>query len=195
MPFAVGIPWPVSKGTEMRQPVRRTVPAWKIMSMVRMPPCGMSGMAPPVTIAKALTGSSHPVPTRFYGVSSARTSAPSGHGSAQSEHAADEALDNNPNYHVPGHVLLAQALCFAKRDDESYYPIGRQDDKLRYNQYKELAEAEPNVIFAGRLGTYRYLDMHQAIGTALSLYEKKVAPRLTGKNVKSDAGAYALMES
>ena len=38
---------------------------------------------------------------------------------------------------------------------------------------EKLAEAEANVIFAGRLGTYRYLDMHQAIGAALHLYERK----------------------
>jgi hypothetical protein len=38
------------------------------------------------------------------------TSAPSGHGSAQSEHAADEAHDNNPNHRVPKHVRYAQAL-------------------------------------------------------------------------------------
>src|SRR5271169_1269752 len=81
------------------------------MSMVRMPPCGMPGMAPPVTMAKALAGPSRSVPMRSGGVSSARTSAPSGHGSAHSEHAADKASDNNPNYHVPGHVHLAQALC------------------------------------------------------------------------------------
>jgi hypothetical protein len=37
------------------------------------------------------------------------------------------------------------------------------------------------VIFAGRLGTYRYLDMHQAIGAALNLFETKVTPLLTGK--------------
>lgn len=54
---------------------------------------------------------------------------------------------------------------------------------MRYQQYKKLAEAEPNVIFAGRLGTYRYLDMHQAIGAALNLFEKKVSPLLTGRAV------------
>lgn len=83
-------------------------------------------------------------------------------------------------------MIMREYSRFAKRHDEPYYPIGRQDDKRRYNQYKKLAEAEANVIFAGRLGTYRYLDMHQAIGAALSLYEKKVAPLLTGKRVESD---------
>ena len=43
------------------------------------------------------------------------------------------------------------------------------------------------MIFAGRLGTYRYLDMHQAIGSALNLYERKVAPLLTGRKPDIEA--------
>ncbi|HEY5306842.1 MAG TPA: UDP-galactopyranose mutase [Pseudolabrys sp.] len=78
-------------------------------------------------------------------------------------------------------LIMREYSRFAQRNDEPYYPIGRQDDKLRYLKYKKLAEAEPNVIFAGRLGTYRYLDMHQAIGAALNLFETKVTPLLTGK--------------
>jgi UDP-galactopyranose mutase len=34
------------------------------------------------------------------------------------------------------------------------------------------------VIFGGRLGTYQYLDMHMAIGSALSVFENKVKPLL-----------------
>jgi UDP-galactopyranose mutase len=81
-------------------------------------------------------------------------------------------------------MIMREYSRFAKRNDEPYYPIGRQADKLRYSQYKKLAEIDPNVIFAGRLGTYRYLDMHQAIGAALHLYEKKVVPLLTGRRVE-----------
>ena len=40
-------------------------------------------------------------------------------------------------------------------------------DKAVYRRYRARAEAEANVHFAGRLGTHRYLDMHQAIGAAL----------------------------
>jgi len=49
-----------------------------------------------------------------------------------------------------------------------------------YRDYRELGEAEPDVIFGGRLGTYRYLDMHQAIGAALKSFEVEVTPALTG---------------
>ncbi len=83
-------------------------------------------------------------------------------------------------------LIMREYSRFAKHNDEPFYPIGRHDDKMRYQQYKKLAEAEPNVIFAGRLGTYRYLDMHQAIGAALNLFEKKVAPMLTGRAVEPE---------
>ena len=32
------------------------------------------------------------------------------------------------------------------------------------------------VLFGGRLGTYKYLDMHMAIGSALSMFENKLQP-------------------
>ena len=34
----------------------------------------------------------------------------------------------------------------------------------------------PMVLFGGRLGTYQYLDMHMAIGAALSLFDNKLVP-------------------
>ena len=55
----------------------------------------------------------------------------------------------------------------ATRADEPYYPVATAADKAVYRRYRARAEAEVNVHFAGRLGTYRYLDMHQAIGAAL----------------------------
>ena len=43
-------------------------------------------------------------------------------------------------------------------------------------KYRELAKDEPLVLFGGRLGTYQYLDMHMAIGSALSMFENKLRP-------------------
>ncbi|MEQ4500936.1 MAG: UDP-galactopyranose mutase, partial [Nocardioides kribbensis] len=39
--------------------------------------------------------------------------------------------------------------------------------------------AEPMVLFGGRLGTYKYLDMHMAIGSALSMVDNKLAPHFS----------------
>jgi UDP-galactopyranose mutase len=44
-----------------------------------------------------------------------------------------------------------------------------------------MAAAEPNVLFGGRLGTYQYLDMHMAIGSALSKFDNFVKPYFAGK--------------
>ena len=77
-----------------------------------------------------------------------------------------------------GTLIMREYSRFATRKDEPYYPIGRREDKQRYAEYRAAAEAESNVIFGGRLGTYRYLDMHQAIGAALVCYQSKIVPRL-----------------
>jgi UDP-galactopyranose mutase len=80
-------------------------------------------------------------------------------------------------------VIVREYSRFAGKSDEPYYPIGRPEDKRRYDLYRELAARETNVIFGGRLGTYRYLDMHQAIAAALRAYDAKVALLLTGSRV------------
>jgi UDP-galactopyranose mutase len=53
-------------------------------------------------------------------------------------------------------------------------------------RYRALAEGEPMVLFGGRLGTYKYLDMHMAIGSALSMYDNKLRPHFAeGAPLKS----------
>ncbi len=50
---------------------------------------------------------------------------------------------------------------------EPYYPINDDKNKILYNAYRKLAEKETNVIFGGRLGEYKYYDMHQVIAASL----------------------------
>lgn len=47
-------------------------------------------------------------------------------------------------------------------------------------RYRGRAAAEQEVYFGGRLGTYKYLDMHMAIASAFSMVDKQLAPRLRG---------------
>ena len=54
-----------------------------------------------------------------------------------------------------------------KPGDEPYYPINDERNTALYAAYKELAQAEKNVIFGGRLGEYRYYDMDAVIAAAL----------------------------
>lgn len=52
--------------------------------------------------------------------------------------------------------------------DEPYYPVNDAANNALYARYAELAAKEPNVLFGGRLGRYRYYDMHQVIAEALN---------------------------
>jgi UDP-galactopyranose mutase len=73
-------------------------------------------------------------------------------------------------------VIVREYSRFAEDDDEPYYPINTAEDREKLLRYRERAKQEPNVLFGGRLGTYKYLDMHMAIGSALSMYENKLKP-------------------
>lgn len=86
-------------------------------------------------------------------------------------------------------IIFREYSRFAGDDDEPYYPINTVSDRDRYDAYRAAANAEPNVLFGGRLGTYRYLDMHQAIGAALNLWEQVLYPHfVSGTPVKLIAG-------
>ena len=52
--------------------------------------------------------------------------------------------------------------------DEPYYPVNDEKNDVLYKKYRALAEKEPNVIFGGRLGEYRYYDMDNVILSALN---------------------------
>lgn len=50
---------------------------------------------------------------------------------------------------------------------EAYYPINDTDNETLANRYRQLAQAEQNVIFGGRLADYRYYDMDKVVRAAL----------------------------
>ncbi len=51
---------------------------------------------------------------------------------------------------------------------EPYYPINDQRNSEIFKKYYEMSKLENKVILGGRLAEYRYYDMHQIIGSALS---------------------------
>lgn len=59
------------------------------------------------------------------------------------------------------------------KGDEPYYPINDQRNNALYLQYKNLAQEEKDVLFGGRLATYKYYDMHQVIASALQTVEEE----------------------
>ncbi|ALX05326.1 MULTISPECIES: UDP-galactopyranose mutase [Aeromicrobium] len=75
-------------------------------------------------------------------------------------------------------VIMREFSRFAERTDEPYYPVNTDADRERLLAYRTLTEGEQDVFFGGRLGTYQYLDMHMAIGSALSMFRNQVGPLL-----------------
>ena len=55
-----------------------------------------------------------------------------------------------------------------KPGDEPYYPVNDDKNSALYAKYKALADAEPHVVFGGRLGEYKYYDMDKVIESALA---------------------------
>ncbi|GAA4544532.1 UDP-galactopyranose mutase [Pseudonocardia xishanensis] len=79
-------------------------------------------------------------------------------------------------------VIVREYSRFAESGDEPYYPVGTPEDRAKLERYRELARKETanrNVLFGGRLGTYKYLDMHMAIGSALTMFDNRIAPHFT----------------
>ncbi len=81
--------------------------------------------------------------------------------------------------HIEGRtVVMSEYSRWAQRGDEPYYPVNTPQDRESLQAYRALADAEDNVHFGGRLGTYQYLDMHMAIAAALTAYDSDIAPAL-----------------
>lgn len=61
-----------------------------------------------------------------------------------------------------------------KRGDEPFYPINNEKNNILYSKYLTLAKQEKNVVFGGRLGMYRYFDMHNTIESSLECAKKEL---------------------
>ena len=84
-------------------------------------------------------------------------------------------------------VIMREFSRFAKGLDEPYYPVNTPQDRERLLKYRDLGRHENGVLFGGRLGTYKYLDMHAAIGAALSMVDNKLMPHFA-KGVRLESG-------
>jgi len=69
-------------------------------------------------------------------------------------------------------VIFKEYSRLCEGDDTPYYPIRLVAEKALLAQYVDRARQEANVTFVGRLGTYRYIDMHVTIAEALDVAEQ-----------------------
>lgn len=77
-------------------------------------------------------------------------------------------------YANPKTVISREYSTEWKDGMEPFYPVNDQRNNSVYEQYRKLAEQEPNVIFGGRLAQYKYFDMHHVIANALQEADKSL---------------------
>lgn len=77
--------------------------------------------------------------------------------------------------HPEGSTIIREFPKDWTPDDEPFYPVPADDAKAAYRRYAELAAAEENTSFIGRLATYRYYNMDQVTGMALAEAERLIS--------------------
>ncbi|WP_281417289.1 UDP-galactopyranose mutase [Gemmobacter fulva] len=82
-----------------------------------------------------------------------------------------------------GSVLYREFSRACGPEDIPYYPIRMVAEKTLLQEYVDRAEAEANVTFVGRLGTYRYLDMDVTIREALDCGRRFLAAQAAGEKM------------
>ncbi len=78
-------------------------------------------------------------------------------------------------YATPKTVVSREYSTEWKPGMEPYYPVNDDKNSALYQQYRALAEQEPNVIFGGRLAEYRYYDMDKVIEQALLTINRELS--------------------
>ena len=76
--------------------------------------------------------------------------------------------------HLTGqrHAHTSITYEYPEAEGDPYYPVPRPENQALYRRYESLADAEPNAWFAGRLATYRYMNMDQVVGQALAMFKR-----------------------
>lgn len=74
----------------------------------------------------------------------------------------------------PKTVISREYSAEWKQGVEPYYPVNNDKNNELYKKYEALASERKDVIFGGRLGLYRYLDMDKVIALALKTAENEL---------------------
>ena len=74
----------------------------------------------------------------------------------------------------PKTVISREYSAEWKPGAEPYYPVNNDKNNALYEQYRKLADGRKDVIFGGRLGLYRYLDMDKVIALALETAQNEL---------------------
>jgi UDP-galactopyranose mutase len=76
--------------------------------------------------------------------------------------------------HITGqkHPSTSVVYEYPCADGDPYYPVPRPENAALYRRYEDDADAMDNVTFVGRLATYKYYNMDQVVGQALSAFKR-----------------------
>lgn len=81
-------------------------------------------------------------------------------------------------------IYIEEHSRLCEENDIPYYPIHLEEENILLDKYLELAKKEKNITFAGRLGTYRYMDMDVSIKEALTLAENLLSDLMNQVEIK-----------
>lgn len=85
-------------------------------------------------------------------------------------------------FHSNTTVIAYEFSRFAEIGDEPYYPVNLESDRKKLHAYRELSKKQLGVFFGGRLGSYKYLDMHMAIASGINKWENEIKTFLINRN-------------
>ena len=71
----------------------------------------------------------------------------------------------------PGTVVYRE---YSTDQGDPYYPVPNKRNKDLYLKYQAMAQKEKGVKFVGRLASYKYFNMDQAILNALEFFDSEI---------------------
>jgi len=79
-------------------------------------------------------------------------------------------MPNQPEgrHREPGTIIARE---YSSATGEPYYPVPNPENRALYEKYAELAKNEPGVAFVGRLASYKYFNMDEAVLNALEMFD------------------------
>ena len=75
-------------------------------------------------------------------------------------------------YKCPKTVISREYSSEWKEGMEPYYSVNDERNMSLYQQYKDLADQEPNLILGGHLAEYKYYDMAPIVEKVMGLFEE-----------------------
>jgi UDP-galactopyranose mutase len=75
--------------------------------------------------------------------------------------------------HLTGqsHCKTSISYEYPEAEGERFYPMPTRENASLYELYRRAAMRYSDITFAGRLGTYKYLNMDQVVAQSLSLFD------------------------